>query len=43
LTAEALVPLNSHTGRGIGVIAQVHLFLDELAPALFGKPLFSAD
>ncbi|HWB51170.1 MAG TPA: hypothetical protein VG651_18810 [Stellaceae bacterium] len=43
LTAEALVPLTSHTGRGIGVITQVHLFLDELVPALFGKPLFSGD
>jgi hypothetical protein len=43
LTAEALVPLNSHTGRGVGVIAQVHLFLDELMPAVFGKPLFAGD
>jgi hypothetical protein len=43
LTAEALVPLNSHTGRGIGVITQVHLFLDELVPAVFGKPLFAGD
>jgi hypothetical protein len=40
LTAEALVPLTRHTGRGIGVIAQVHLFLDELIPAVFGKPVF---
>jgi hypothetical protein len=40
VTAEALLPLNSRTGRGVGVIAQVHLFLDEIAPALFGKPLF---
>lgn len=43
LTAEALVPLNSHTGRGVGAIAQVHLFLDELMPAVFGKPLFAGD
>ena len=40
LTAEALVPLNRRTGRGIGAIAQVHLFLDELWPSLFGKPVF---
>lgn len=43
VTAEALLPLNSRAGRGVGVIAQVHLFLDEVAPALFGKPLFGGD
>jgi hypothetical protein len=39
LAVEALIPLNGRTGRGVGVIAQAHFFLDELAPALFGKPL----
>jgi hypothetical protein len=43
LTAELLIPLNRRTGSGVGVIAQVHLFLDELAPAMFGKPLFASD
>ena len=43
LTAEALVALNGRTGRGLGAIAQVHLFLDELMPSLFGKPLFGGD
>jgi hypothetical protein len=40
LAAEALIPLNSRTGRGIGFIAQAHFFLDDLVPALFGKPVF---
>ena len=40
LTVEALVPLNRHTGSGFGAIAQVHLFLDEMIPSVFGKPLF---
>ena len=39
LTVKALIPLNRRTGRGVGVIAQAHFFLDELIPALFGKPL----
>ncbi len=40
LTAEALLPLNDRTGRGIGFVAQAHFFLDDLVPAVFGKPLF---
>ena len=41
LAAEAIVPLNSEAGRSIGVRAQLLLFLDELIPSLFGKPLLS--
>jgi hypothetical protein len=36
---EALIPVNEHTGRNIGVIAQLHFYLDDLLPGLFGKPL----
>jgi hypothetical protein len=39
LAVEALVPVNRHTGRGVGVIAQAHFFLDEMLPSVFGKPL----
>ena len=39
LAAEAIVPLNSEAGRSIGARAQLLLFLDELIPSLFGKPL----
>jgi hypothetical protein len=41
VAAEAIVPLNSEAGRSIGVRAQLLLFLDELVPSLFGKPLLS--
>jgi len=34
-------PLNSEAGRSIGARAQLLLFLDELIPSLFGKPLLS--
>jgi len=41
VAAEAIVPLNSEAGRSIGARAQLLLFLDELIPSLFGKPLLS--
>ncbi len=37
--AEAIVPLNSEGGRAIGVRAQLLLFIDDLIPTVFGKPL----
>jgi hypothetical protein len=42
LAAEALIPATAATGRGIGVIAQLHLSLDYLFPDTIGRPLFSA-
>jgi hypothetical protein len=37
---EALIPVNEHSGRNVGVIAQLHFYLDDLLPGIFGKPLF---
>jgi hypothetical protein len=37
---EAMIPVNNHTGHNVGVIAQVHFYLDDLLPRIFGKPLF---
>jgi hypothetical protein len=36
ITAEAVLPLTRATGRGVGFIAQVHIFLDDF----FKKPVF---
>ena len=41
LAVEAVLPLNAASGHGVGVRAQLLLFLDDLAPSLFGKPLLS--
>jgi hypothetical protein len=41
VSVEAVLPLNSEAGRGVGVRTQLLLFLDDLAPSLFGKPLLS--
>ena len=37
---EAVIPVNGREGRKVGVLAQLHFFLDDLAPKTFGKPLF---
>ncbi len=41
VTVEAVVPLNAEAGHGVGVRTQLLLFLDDLAPSIFGKPLLS--
>jgi hypothetical protein len=37
---EAVIPINRHTGNNLGVLAQLHFYLDDLFPKIFGKPLF---
>jgi hypothetical protein len=37
---EAILPLNSGSGHGVGVVFSVDLYLDDLLPNSFGKPLF---
>lgn len=41
LAAEAIIPLNSEGGHGIGFRAQALFFLDDLMPSLFRKPLLT--
>jgi hypothetical protein len=41
LAVEAIVPLNSEGGRSVGARAQLLLFLQDLIPSVFGKPLLS--
>jgi hypothetical protein len=37
---EAIIPINSISGRDIGVRAQAHFYLSEIFPDTFGKPIF---
>ena len=37
---EAVVPINERTGTNVGVIAQLHFFLDDLFPRSLGRPMF---
>ena len=38
---EALIPMTRATGKGLGVTAQFHVWLDYLFPNSIGRPLFS--
>src|SRR6266446_3419252 len=40
---EAVIPINEHTGNNVGVIAQLHFFLDDLFPHTIGRPLFGGN
>jgi hypothetical protein len=37
---EALIPINRESGSNVGVIAQLHYYLDDIDPHGVGKPLF---
>jgi hypothetical protein len=39
VTVEALIPGNRATGSHLGVIAQFHLYFDDLFPNSLGKPI----
>ncbi len=40
LGAEAMVPVNAASGRHVGVVVQLHMFLDDLFPRSLGKPIW---
>jgi len=39
LAAEAVIPINRASGSGVGFIAQLHFYLDDLFPNSLGRPL----
>jgi len=39
MSVEMLIPGNKQTGSGLGVIAQFHLYFDDLMPNSLGKPI----
>lgn len=40
IAVEALIPVNAASGHNVGVVAELHFFLDDIFPNSFGKPLF---
>src|SRR5216684_2464396 len=40
VAVEALIPINRQSGTDVGVIAQLHLYLDDIDPRGIGKPIF---
>ncbi len=41
--AEAVIPVNAHTGPNVGAVVQVQFFIDDLFPKIFGHPIFFKD
>jgi hypothetical protein len=39
---ELLIPINGRTGNHVGFLAQLHFYLDDIAPNTIGRPLFGA-
>lgn len=37
---EAVLPVNSDSGHGVGVTAQAHFFFDDMFPSTLGKPIW---
>ena len=40
LAAEAVIPANRASGHGLGFIAQLHFYIDDIFPHSLGRPLF---
>jgi hypothetical protein len=40
VAVEAIVPANHASGNNVGVIAQLHFYVDDIFPDTLGKPLF---
>lgn len=36
---EAMIPVNRASGTGVGVLGQLHLYLDDMFPSTYGQPL----
>jgi hypothetical protein len=39
LAAEAVVPVNKASGHGVGFIAQLHFYIDDIFPHSLGRPI----
>lgn len=39
---EAMIPINRQSGTSVGVIGQLHFYLDDIAPTTIGRPIFAS-
>ena len=39
IAAEAILPVNALSGKGLGGLIQLHFYLDDLFPKTIGRPL----
>ena len=40
---EAIIPINERSGHNVGVLGQLHFYLDDLFPHSLGRPLFGGN
>ena len=38
--AEAVIPINGHSGSNVGFVFNVNIFIDDIWPKVFGRPIF---
>jgi hypothetical protein len=38
---EAMIPVNRQSGASVGIIGQLHFFLDDIFPTSIGRPIFN--
>jgi hypothetical protein len=41
VAVEAMIPVNRQSGTNVGVIGQLHFFLDDIFPTTLGRPIFA--
>lgn len=41
IAVEATIPVNRQSGSSVGVIGQLHLYLDDIFPTTVGRPIFA--
>jgi hypothetical protein len=41
VAAEAMIPVNRQSGTSVGVIGQLHFYLDDIFPNTLGRPIFA--
>jgi len=40
VAVEAIIPVNRQSGTSVGIIGQLHLYLDDIFPTTIGRPIF---
>jgi hypothetical protein len=41
VAVEAVIPVNRQSGTSVGIIGQLHFYLDDIFPKTLGRPIFA--
>ena len=42
IAVEAMIPVNRQSGTSVGIIGQLHFYLDDIFPTTIGRPIFGS-